>query len=157
MQNQDETPHGPLRRAPRYYIGETVARMRVTYPDTERHPNGALPGIRDKAARRVIRKAFLRRESKVEKGLRTARAMQAQAREVVGDEHYDRSRYARAKLAEKLYQKELAIHVPVFVPTKKQIRVMRTEARKAKRAGAKHASPIDNAIDAVLDKFGTEP
>src|SRR5690348_11979779 len=93
-------PQGPLRRAPRYYIGKTMGRRRVgggrrhkgrtemlghtegrltVFADTARYPNGALGGIRDKGARRVIRAAFKRSHSSVEMQIRNARAMKAQA------------------------------------------------------------------------------
>ncbi len=126
-QNDVPEVHGPRRKAPTYYAGETYGRRRMLYPDVERYANGTVRGIRDKAARRLIRKMFGLHFSRVEKGLRLARAMQAQAREVADDA--DRSnRWGR-----RLYDKELAIHQAAH-------NVMtRSEKRKLKRAGKKDA------------------
>lgn len=78
---------GPLRKAPRYYAGKTYKRRQLARPATERNANGSLAGLRDKGARRVIRAAFGRTISSVERGLRLAREMKAQARDIVRDEH----------------------------------------------------------------------
>jgi hypothetical protein len=156
-------PQGPMRRAPRYYIGKTVGgrwrpkgtrgkqharQMRLggrntMHRDTECYPNGAVAGIRDKAARRLIRSAFKQSHSSFTKPLRLARAMKAQAFEVAADEKKS-ARWARRLLA-----KELAIHTPVYAPDKKTIRKMRTAARKAKRAG-KHDA-ISQLVDSMAE------
>ena len=148
--------YGPRRRAPHYYTGETYGRHRIQYPDVERHPNGALPGIRDKAARRIIRGALKRKLSRVERSFGLPRAMLAQAREIAretpswGVVLIDGAPAQRTKSpawARKLYHTELAIHQPVYVPDQKQLRAMRTQKRKDKRAGK-----VD-AIGALVDKM----
>lgn len=139
---------GPKRRAPRYYIGETCGRFRTVFPDTERNPNGSLPGIRDKGARRVVRAAFKRSHSRVESGLANARALRAQAFEVARDNKKS-TRFAR-----RLLDKEMAIHQPVYAPDQKTLRKMRTQARKEKRQKVSGPTrPIDVAIDAVVDRM----
>lgn len=159
MSTTEDLPQGPKRRAPRYYAGDgRIAGRPINRADVERHANGAVVGTRDKAARRLIRKALTARASKVERGLRLARGMQAQAREVVSDEHYDKSSNARARMARRLYESELAIHQPVYVPTGVALRYMRTEARKLKRKGQALVQPIDIAIDEVVTKYtGDKP
>lgn len=116
-----------------YYAGEHRGRRLMNYPDVERYGNGAIAGIRDKPARRLIRAAFGRHFSKVERGLRLPRAMLAQAREVARDEKKSR-RWAR-----NLFEKELTIHTPVYAPNQKELRAMRTAKRKLKRQGKKDA------------------
>ncbi len=125
---------GPRRRAPMYYAGETLGQRKINYPDVERHANGAMPGIRDKAARRLIRGALKRRFSKVEKALELPRAMQAQAREIANDEGKS-TRWAR-----RLFEQELEIHQPVYVPA------TRTALRANKRAAK-------DAIAQLVDKM----
>ena len=167
--------YGPARRAPHYYTGETYGtkrntgvidrtgrhvmrgvRREIQYPDVERYPNGALPGIRDKAARRIIRGALKRKLSRVERSLGLPRAMLAQAREIAretpswGVVLIDGAPAQRTKSpawARKLYHTELAIHQPVYVPSQKELRAMRTQKRKDKRAGK-----VD-AIGALVDKM----
>lgn len=153
MDNETADPqnYGPLRKAPTYYIGERWGKYRTVRPDTERRENGTVPSIRNKAARRLIRAAFGRHHSKVERGLKFARALKAQAVEVVRDEHKGKSRYAQSKIARKLLAAELAIHQPARVPDQKQLRAMRTQARKDKRAGK-----VD-AIGALVDKMSQKP
>lgn len=142
--------HGPKRRAPRYYAGESVGKHPMLYPDTERNPNGSVPGIRDKGARRIIRKAFAAIFSPVERGLRRTRALQAQAREVISNEHGKKSSSAQRHRARRLLAAELAIHQPVYAPDKKTIRAMRTAKRKAERAGKKDF--ITSAIERIVEK-----
>lgn len=125
--------YGPRRRAPMYYAGETYGRRPIQYPDVERDARGRVSGIRDKAARRIIRAALKRKFSKVERGLALSRAMLAQAREIARGEKKG-SRWAR-----KLFAKELAIHQSVYAPDHKQLRAIRTEKRKLKREGKKDA------------------
>jgi hypothetical protein len=132
-------PQGPRRRAPMYYVGETYGRRPINYPDVERYNNGAIAGIRDKAARRLIRGALKRTHSKVEKGVKFARSLKAQAVEVITDEHAERSPMARSRMARRLLAEELAIHQEVYVPSKKEIRKMRTQARAQKRRGGQDA------------------
>lgn len=146
MSKTDEVlKHGPLRRAPAYYIGEHVGKYVVVRPDVERHQNGALPGTRDKHARRLIRAAFLRSKSSIERGLRNVRAMKAQAFEIAKDEKKSH------QWARRLFAKELAIHQAVFVP---DARKARTEKRKAKRRGEKDA--IAKLVERIA-KFGGKP
>lgn len=129
MDKQDEQkPHGLRRRAPEYYAGETYGRHVIHYPDVERYPNGALPSKRDKFMRRLIRAALKRKFSKVESALKLPRAMKAQAHELARGEKKS-TRWAR-----RLFDQELSIHQPVYVPDQKQLRAMRTERRKLKRA-----------------------
>lgn len=141
---------GPRRRAPRYYIGKMVGRHAAVYPDTEYNANGSLPGIRNKAARRVVRAAFKKSHSRVETQIRNARALKAQAFEVAR-ENKKSTRFAR-----RLLDKELAIHQPVYVPSQKELRAMRTAARKAKRKG-QSTGVVEDAISAVVDRIGKQP
>lgn len=141
-------PQGPRRRAPIYYAGEHYGRRSMQYPDVERNRDGSMPGIRDKHARRIIRAAFKRQTTRVERGLRAAREMKRQARQLaddrdvkIEDKHngnrstYFASTSGETHWANRLFAKELAIHQPVYAPSKKELRKMRTAARKAKRAG----------------------
>lgn len=145
-----ELTQGPQRRAPHFYVGTHVGRIPLVYPDTEVFENGAVPGVRNKAARRVIRAAQKRKHSQVEKGLKLVRDMKLQAVEVVTDTKKDKSPEARRHLANALLREELSLHRPVYVPSQKELRRMRTEKRKAMRAGGK--LPIDMALDALLEK-----
>lgn len=163
---------GPRRKAPRYYAGLTYGRFRgrgsygksarrstslvkhkrpMVYPDTEHNKNGSLAGIRNKAARRLIRGAFKRQTSSVERGIKFARALKAQAVELVRQEpkHKGKSPSALSHIARKLLEAELSIHEPVWVPSKKEIRAMRTQKRKDKRAGK-----LD-AIGQLVDKMNS--
>lgn len=126
---------GPRRRAPRYYAGEKYKGRRMQHYDVQRYNNGALPGIRNKAARRIIRKAFDSKLHNVDRGLKLARAMRMQAREITFKQEQWKGKGPRA--AERLLKAELAIHVPVYVPSHKELRAARTMARKTKRAKAK--------------------
>ena len=133
----------------------------MQYPDVERNKNGSLPGVRDKASRRLIRGAFKRKVSSTERAFGLPRAMQAQAREIASDTHTPKiddhhngnrstrftSTSAETRFARRLFAKELAIHTPVYAPSKKELRRMRTEARKAKRAGK------TDAIGALVDRM----
>lgn len=134
-------PQGPRRKAPMFYAGETWGRHHVQYPDVERYPNGALPSKRNKFARRLIRGALKRQFSSVEKALRLPRAMKAQALEVARDSGKS-TRWAR-----RLFDNELAIHQPVYVPSQKELRAIRTEKRRLKRQGK-----VD-AITALVEKM----
>jgi hypothetical protein len=136
-----ETKAGPRRRAPTYYAGEHRAGRPMLHPDVERYPNGAVAGVRNKFARRLIRNAFGRHFSKVEKGLKLPRAMQEQAR-LIAKEQRKSSRWAR-----RLFERELAIHDPVYAPNQKELRAMRTAKRKLKRQGKQ------DAISALVDKM----
>jgi hypothetical protein len=157
--------YGPRRRAPRYYAGETYKGLRMQYPDVERNPNGSLPGIRDKAARRLIRKAFdAKHNSRVEQALKLPRAMKAQAREVASEErvekiadHHNGNRSTKftstsgeTRWARRLFASELAIHRPVYAPDQKTLRAMRTAKRKEKRAGK------FDAIGQLVDRMAGE-
>lgn len=135
----DEAPevYGPRRKAPTFYAGEFYGHRMMLYPDVERYANGAVAGMRNKAARRMIRKAFGQHFSRVEKGLKLVRAMKAQAVEVINDEHYDKSRTAQARMARRLLAQELAIHQAVYVP--ENLRALRTARRKLKREGKQDA------------------
>lgn len=101
---------GPLRAAPTYYIGETYGRHILVRADVARYQNGIVAGIRNKLARRVLRGAVGRSEGGVNAGLRLARALMVQAREVA-KEAGKSSRFAR-----RLYEKELALHQPARQP-----------------------------------------
>ncbi len=139
--------YGPLRRAPMYWAGETFGKHIVQYPDVERRPNGTVPSVRNKAARRVIRKALKRRFSRVESALRLPRAMQAQALELVRESFPGKSRYSQNRRAKKLYELELAIHQPVYAPSAKELRKIRTAKRRDLRNGK-----VD-AISALVDRM----
>jgi hypothetical protein len=136
--------YGPMRRAPEYYAGEKIGRQVIQHKDAERYGNGALPGKRNKAARRVIRGALKRRFSKPERAMGLPRAMQAQGLEIA------RENGKSDRWAKRLYAKELAIHQPVYAPDKKTLRKMRTEARAAKRKGKLDA--IGQLVDAMAKK-----
>lgn len=153
-----EVPSGPRRKAPRYYAGETYGDRRIQHADVERNRNGSLPGIRNKAARRIIRGAFKRKLSHVEQALQLPRAMQAQAREIVSEysavEDRNGTRAWKGKstrAARRLFAQELAIHVPVYVPDQKTLRAMRTAKRKLKRAGK------TDAIGQLVDRMAAKP
>lgn len=137
-----DLPAGPRRRAPAFYAGETYGRRDMHYPDVERYPSGALPSTRNKFARRLIRAAFKRHHSKVERGLKLPRAMLAQAREIARTEKKSK------QWARRLFERELAIHEPVFVP--KDLRAVRTEKRRLKRQGKKDA--ITQLVDKMAEK-----
>lgn len=156
-------PQGPRRRPPAYYAGETYGgRNRLSpkansrpfsnsvrkgpgrpmnYPDVERYPNGALPATRNKHMRRLIRKAFKRHHSTVEKALKLPRAMMAQAR-LIAKENGKSSRWAR-----RLFERELAIHMPLpNEPTRAQ---RREYAKRLKKEGKK------DAISQLVDKMSS--
>jgi hypothetical protein len=135
---------GPLRRAPAFYAGKTYKGQKIQNHDAERYRSGAIVGTRNKAARRLIRKALKRRYAKTERAPQLARDMQAQAAEVAKAEGKS-NRWAR-----RLYEKELAIHQPVYAPTKKELRKMRTQKRKDARAGKVDA--IGQLVDAMAAK-----
>ncbi len=141
----NEVQLGPARRAPAYYAGETFGPHKLQYPDVERYGNGALPSRRDKPARRIIRAALKRRFSRVEKALKLPRAMMAQAREIISEQHPKKSTSAKMRRAKTLLALELAIHQPVYVPA--DLRALRTQKRKDKRAGK-----VD-AISALVDSM----
>ncbi len=143
-QPPNEVMLGPMRQPPAYYIGEKYKGRRIQNRDVERYSNGAIPGKRDKGARRLIRKALKRRHAKTEQAPQLARDMQAQAREVAKEEGKS-TRWAR-----RLYEKELEIHKPVYVPTKKELREMRTEKRRRQRAG-ETGDVINDAISQLVD------
>lgn len=141
-------PHGPRRRAPQYYAGETLGRRRIQYPDVARYPMSYPPALRgkvaskrDKQARRLIRGALKRTFSKIEREMKLPRAMQAQARELIRDAPSRRTDSSGVtawigkspRAARRLYASELAIHEPVYVP--ENLRAFRTEKRKLKRQG----------------------
>ena len=154
-------PQGPRRRAPHYYVGETcgtkrgkgsygrgtgtmrrtrsVAQVRhtryVNYPDVQRYPNGALPGIRNKLARRRIRGALMRANSTIEARVRRARQLRLSIPSYNSHE------------ARRLFEKTLSLHMPT---PSYDSRALRTAFRKAKRAAAKekgiHVRDLDNEI-----------
>lgn len=161
MSNESDPVYGPRRRAPHYYVGEHYGNepiggtvpggvrhtkpRQIQYPDVERHPNGAIPGVRNKIARRIIRGALKRRFSRVERALKLPRAMMAQAREVARDEKKSPA------WARNLYLKELSIHQTVYAPDQKALRAMRTEKRRRERRGE-----VD-AIEALVDRMSKKP
>jgi hypothetical protein len=124
----DTDKAGPMRRAPQFYAGETYGRHDIQHKDVERHPNGAVVGIRNKHMRRLIRRS-----------LKLARAMQAQAREIIADQHPKKSRHAKARLAKRLYEMELAIHTPrPNAPTRAERRAQASLLKK---------NPISEIVD----------
>ena len=145
MTNEDKT-FGPLRRAPAFYAGETYGRYIVQYQDVERYPNGALPSKRNKLARRIIRGALKNSFSRTTKPLRLAQGMRAQAYDATREEKGSK----RGRAARRLLAAELAIHQPVYVPSQKELRAMRTQKRKDKRAGKQDA--IGQLVDAMAKK-----
>lgn len=146
-----EVKAGPRRRAPQWYAGETYGKRRmgrtwpktrgrsIQYPDVERYANGVVPATRNKHMRRLIRGALKRKFSRVESGLKLPRAMLEQAR-LIAKEQGKSARWAR-----RLFKKELAIHQPVYVPSQKELRALRTAKRKLKRK--------QDAISQLVDKM----
>ena len=122
-----------------YYAGEIYGRRRMHYPDVERHANGTIPGVRNKHMRRLIRKAFKRHHSKVEKGLKLPRTMLEQAR-LIAKENGKSARWAR-----RLFAKELAIHQPM--PNDPVRTQRRAYAKRLKKEGKK------DAISQLVDKM----
>lgn len=147
-QPPNEVKLGPLRPAPAFYAGEKYKGQRIQNPDVERHGNGAVTGTRNKAARRLIRKALKRRYAKTERAPQLARDMAAQAYDATRVEGTKRGRAARRLLAA-----ELAIHQPVYVPS--DLRALRTERRKAERAGKKDV--VVDAIGQLVDEMAKKP
>lgn len=141
-----EVKAGPRRRPPRYYAGEVYAGHRINYPDVERYDNGAVPGIRDKAARRIIRGALKRRYSKVERDRRLGQGMLAQARELAHDENPRAKSCAKGRWAKRLFERELAIHQERTASLGRSQR--RAIDRKLKKAGKKDA--ISQLVDAMV-------
>lgn len=153
-------PQGPLRRAPEFYAGKTFGKKRkgkakgqersILHADVERHPNGAVVGTRNKAARRLVRGALKRRYSKASRDLKLPQAMQVQAREIINEqpEHADKTPRAKARLAKRLFEAELAIHTPrPNEPTRAE---RREYARQLKKAGKKDA--ISQLVDMMAAK-----
>ncbi len=143
-ENEIPEPSGPRRRAPRYYAGETYGGRhkrgmfiprRMQHGDVTRYANGALPGIRNKPARRIIRKAFSASFRPVEHHLKLLRAMKVQAVDMTKNQPMWKGKGTRA--AKRILALELALHQPVYAPPYKELRAARTEARKQKRAKAK--------------------
>jgi hypothetical protein len=150
MPEKDALKFGPARRAPAYWAGETYGRHKVQYPDVERLANGTVPSTRDKPARRIIRAALKRRFSRVERALRLPRAMMAQAVEIINTQHAQKSTSAKMRRARRLLAMELAIHRPVYVPSTPELRALRTQKRKDKRAGR------GDAISQLVDSMAGE-
>ena len=138
---------GPLRRAPAFYAGETYGRHIVQYQDVERYPNGALPSKRNKLARRIIRGALKKSFSSQTKHLRLAQGLRAQAYDATREEKGSK----RGRAARRLLAAELAIHQVVYAPSQKELRKMRTQARKDKRAGK------GDAISQLVDRMAKTP
>lgn len=131
---------GPSRRAPMFYAGERYAGRRMQYPDVQRYPDSYVPALRGKPVsarnkfmRRLIRKAFKTHHSSVDKALKLPRAMLEQAR-LIAKEEGKSSRFAR-----RFFERELALHDTVYVPSSQELRSIRTQKRKDKRAGKKDA------------------
>lgn len=107
---------GPLRRQPMYYAGQTMGKRKRTkngkrggrplvHADTERKADGTY-GIKNKAARRMIREKQRKHHSKVERGVKFAQAIHAEARTLSNNSHD----------AKRIYDQELAFHQPVPEP-----------------------------------------
>ncbi len=86
-----------------------------------------------------------RRYAKTEQAPQLARDMQAQAREVAKEEGKS-TRWAR-----RLYEKELTIHQPKYVPTKKEMRKMRAEKRRQQRAEKRRQQRAGKTGDVIVD------
>lgn len=80
-----ENWQGPLLAAPDYYAGK--AGKLTLRADTERHGNGTVPGIRDKLARRAIRKARAAGMSSVACKIRDARMNRLQTERLASNSH----------------------------------------------------------------------
>lgn len=109
---------GPRKRAPRYYIGNTYRGRLTAAPDAERYKNGVLPGVRNKAARRLIRKASGRALSTIEQKILKARDVRLEIERLATNGHE----------ARRYFEKTLALHAPVPQP------IPRSEARARQRA-----------------------
>ncbi len=111
MHRMSKEAYGPRTQSPAYYVGESLGNKQILKPDVQRHGNGAAAGIRDKGARRIIRRAFGERLRNIAGGLKLVRDMRMQAREVA--HATGRSRNAVRHLAKRLLAKELALHQTV--------------------------------------------
>lgn len=158
--NEPALSYGPLRKAPTYYIGEAIGcngkgnvkrgyfnaagfyvvnsiAASAVRPDTQRHQNGALPGIRDKAARRMLRKAFRNAYSRTEQSVMKAHDL---VNEVRG--YADNSREARRNV-ERLDK----AHTPKqLVDGRKARQGMRKARRKHKKLWGKAIARMSKAI-----------
>lgn len=143
--------HGPFRKAPHYYVGETVGRHTVNYPDVERNPNGTIAGIRDKAARRQIRglmmRSFSRIDSRIRKGRQLGQKMLDYAEGVIEEKKLSKKGLRRR--AKKLLAKALSLHKPV---EQVDSRALRTAFRKRKREVAKERGIHVRELEASVVK-----
>lgn len=119
-----EEVHGPRRKAPPYYIGETY-RGRATTKDADRWPNGALVGKRNKAARRLIRKAFGKALSRIEQHVMKARDARNEVQRLATNSHE----------AKRYWEQTLALHQPApRFKTRSEMRAKTRGIRTANRA-----------------------
>lgn len=132
---------GPRRKAPEFYIGDGRLKGRpINHPDVERKANGQVVGKRDKAARRMLRKALKKSRSTTEHALEQPRAMQAQAAEVMREEGRRGGRAGR-----RLFERMLDIHQP---RPNELTRAQRRSMQKALRKAGKK-----DAITELVDAF----
>lgn len=100
MPNKDNEHswQGPLRAAPQYFVGEFVGRIPSSPARIERYGNGVAVGTRDKAARRLIRKAIKAQASRVETAIRKARDLRREVHSMARNSH-EKQRYLDQVLA----------------------------------------------------------
>jgi hypothetical protein len=140
--------YGPLRKAPTYYIGESIGcngkgsfygRALTARRDTERLKNGALPGIRNKAARRMLRKAFRNAYSRTEQSVLKARDLVNEVRGYADSGHEGKRNIARLDAA----------HTPAKVDDN---RTARQQMRKARKHHKKQwAKAIDRMSKSIYE------
>lgn len=83
---------GPLRPALEFYAGEYHMR-----PDVERHPNGAIAGVRNKVMRRVMRKFLRTRYSRIGVNIALAQRSTLANRSLTTDNHSARRLQVEAR------------------------------------------------------------
>lgn len=81
-ENKPNLRHGPLRKAPPIYVGETY-----TPADVERHPNGSPLGRRVKASRRMLRKRIRERISSSGRAIVKARHVRLESERLATNSH----------------------------------------------------------------------
>lgn len=96
MTNNEIGPvYGPARPALPHYIGR---RFSTGKKDEERWQNGAAVGIRDKAARRMLRKRAFNAHSTIEKSVRRAQLQTRYAQKLSDNCHEAKRNYEKLKL-----------------------------------------------------------
>lgn len=127
---------GPLRRPPAYYAGRGKIKGRpIVHADTATKADGTY-GKKNKAARRMIRAKLKKSRSSVEKGVRYAQDLRAQAH-VLSNNGRD---------ARRILEAELAQHAPVPQPP-----VRGDRKRTPRRVREQISEAVDKAIGVAHD------